>query len=306
MANLYRRTNNHRMKNFSNTLNVIAKDTNIYLKKIFLKQSKYEYLTKPMQYGVFSGGKRFRSAVIINTGKIYNISYKKLIIIGAAVECIHSYSLIHDDLPSMDDDDLRRGKLSTHKKFNEFTAILAGNSLLTLAFEILSSNDLKLSSKVKNELIKTLAIYSGFSGLAGGQYLDLTFEKKKITRKKIINIQNNKTGKLFAFCCESIGIIKGQSLQKRKKLKDIGLNIGLLFQITDDLIDFVGDSKIVGKVTKKDIKSGKPTLVNLLGYKHTFIFANNLKNKIIKKIEKYGIKSKDLLQSVEFILNRKF
>ena len=99
-------------------------------------------------------------------GKVFNISYKKLIIIGAAVECVHSYSLIHDDLPAMDNDDLRRGKLSTHKKFNEFTAILAGNSLLTMAFEILTSNDLKLSAKLKNELIKTLAIYSGFSGLA--------------------------------------------------------------------------------------------------------------------------------------------
>ena len=306
MANLYRRTNNHRMKNFSNTLNIIAKDTNIYLKKIFLKQSKYEYLTKPMQYGVFSGGKRFRSAVIINTGKIYNISYKKLIIIGAAVECIHSYSLIHDDLPSMDDDDLRRGKLSTHKKFNEFTAILAGNSLLTLAFEILSSNDLKLSSKVKNELIKTLAIYSGFSGLAGGQYLDLTFEKKKITRKKIINIQNNKTGKLFAFCCESAGIIKGQGFKQRTALRKIGLDIGLLFQISDDLIDYKGESKIAGKLTKKDKKRGKPTLVNLLGYKKTLNFANNLKNKINKNIKIYGIKSKDLLKSVEFIIDRKF
>ena len=120
-----------------------------------------------MQYN-FSGGKRFRSTIIVNTGKIFNIKYEKLIAIGAAVECIHSYSLIHDDLPSMDNDNLRRGKLATHKKFNEFTAILAGNSLLTLAFEILSSKKLNFSSKIKNDLIKTLAVYSGYSGLAGG------------------------------------------------------------------------------------------------------------------------------------------
>ena len=137
---------------------------------------------------MFSGGKRFRSAIVVNTGKIYKVDYKKLIIIGSAIECIHSYSLIHDDLPSMDNDDLRRGKLSVHKKFNEFTAILAGNSLLTLAFEILSSKKLKFSAKIKNELITTLAIYSGFSGLAGGQYFDLTFENKKISKKKIIPI----------------------------------------------------------------------------------------------------------------------
>ena len=294
------------MREFSKKMSVIANDTNKYLKKFFLKKNKYSYLVEPMKYGVFSGGKRFRSTIIVNTGKIFNIDYKKLIIIGAAIECVHSYSLIHDDLPTMDNDDLRRGKPATHKKFNEFTAILAGNSLLTLAFEILSSKNLKLSPKVKNELISTLAIYSGFSGLAGGQYFDLTFEKKKISIKKVIDIQNNKTGKLFAFCCECAGIIKGYNFNKRKMLKKIGLDIGLLFQIVDDLIDFKGDSKIVGKPTKKDKKKGKPTLINLLGYKKTLNFANNLKNKIDKKIKNYGIKSQDLLKSVEFILDRKF
>ena len=294
------------MQNFSNQLSVIAKDTNNYLKKLLLKKNYYSYLIKPMRYSIFSGGKKFRSAIIVNTGKIFNIDYKKLIIIGAAVECVHSYSLIHDDLPSMDNDDLRRGKLAVHKKFNEFTAILAGNSLLTLAFEILSSKNLKLSSKVKNELITTLANYSGFSGLAGGQYFDLTFENKKISKKKVINIQNNKTGKLFAFCCECSGIIKEQDFSKRKILKKIGLDIGLLFQIADDLIDFKGDSKIVGKPTKMDKNKGKPTLVNLLGYKKTLNFSDNLKNKINKKIKKYGIQSHSLLQSVEFILDRKF
>ena len=294
------------MQEFSKKMGVIAKDTNNYLKKFFLKKNKYSYLIEPMKYGVFSGGKRFRSTIIVNTGKIFNIDYKKLIIIGAAIECVHSYSLIHDDLPTMDNDDLRRGKPATHKRFNEFTAILAGNSLLTLAFEILSSKNLKLPPKVKNELISTLAIYSGFSGLAGGQYFDLTFENKKISIKKVIDIQNNKTGKLFAFCCECAGIIKGYNFNKRKMLKKIGLDIGLLFQIVDDLIDFKGDSKIVGKPTKRDKKKGKQTLINLLGYKETLNFVNNLKNKIDKKIINYGIKSKDLLQSVQFIIDRKF
>jgi farnesyl diphosphate synthase len=294
------------MKSFSKKLRIIARDTDLYLKKILIKQKQYSHLINPMRYGVFSGGKRFRSSIIINTGKIFDINYKKLIIIAAAIECVHSYSLIHDDLPAMDNDDFRRDKLATHKKFNEFTAILAGNSLLTLAFEILTSDALTLSPKIKNELIFSLAKYSGFLGLAGGQYLDLTYEKKKISKNKIINIQNNKTGKLFAFCCECAGIIKGQDLKKRKVLKKIGLDIGLLFQITDDLIDFKGDSKIVGKPTKRDKKKGKPTLVNLLGYNETLSFASKLKNNITKKIKNYGIKSKDLLQSVEFILNREF
>ena len=294
------------MKIFLKKLDKIAKDTNIFLNRLLSNKKNKNYLIQSMRYGVFSGGKRFRSAIIVNTGKIFNINYKKLIILSSAVECIHSYSLIHDDLPAMDNDDLRRGKLATHKKFNEFTAILAGNSLLTLAFEILSDSNLKLSSKIKNELIKTLAVYSGYSGLAGGQYSDLTYENRKISKKKIINMQINKTGKLFAFCCESIGIIKELSYKKRKDLKKIGLDIGLLFQITDDLIDHKGDARIVGKLTRKDKSKGKQTLINLIGYKNTLDFVNNLKNKLNIKIKKYGIKSQDLLKSVEFILDRKF
>ena len=294
------------MSIFSAKLNTIANNTNSYLKSFFLKQKNNSYLLQPMKYGIFSGGKRFRSAIIVNTGKIYDIDYKKLIIIGSAIECIHSYSLIHDDLPSMDNDELRRGKLAVHKKFNEFTAILAGNSLLTLAFEILSGDDLKLSQNYKNQLIKTLSICAGHLGLAGGQYFDLTFENKNISKKNIIKMQRKKTGELFGFCCESIAIIKGANSTKRKKLKEIGMNIGLLFQIVDDLIDYKGDSMIVGKPTKSDEKKGKATLVHLLGYEETISFAKNLKKKIDQKIKKYGTKANDLLDSVQFILERKF
>jgi farnesyl diphosphate synthase len=294
------------MLNISNKIKKIGKNTDLYLKNVFLRQNINSYLTKPMKYSIFSGGKRLRSSIVVNTGKIFNINYKKLIIIGAAVECIHAYSLIHDDLPSMDNDDFRRGKPTTHKKFNEFTAILAGNSLLTLAFEILSGKDLNISEKYKNELIKTLSLSSGHLGLAGGQYYDLTFEKKKISKKNIINMQKKKTGELFGFCCESVAIIKGVSLAKRKELKEVGKDIGLLFQVVDDLIDYKGDSDIVGKPTGNDKKKGKATLINLLGYKNTLGFAKNLKNKIDKKIKKYGPKSNELLDSVDFVLKRKF
>jgi len=294
------------MKNFSNKLSDIARSTDFYLKDFFLKKSNNSKLIEPMKYGVFSGGKRFRSAVVVNTGKIFKINYKKLIIIGAAVECLHSYSLMHDDLPAMDNDDLRRGRLSTHKKFNEFTAILAGNSLLTLAFEILSSNDLKVSEEIKIELIRVLSNNSGHSGLAGGQYSDLTFQNKKISENNIINMQKKKTGELFGFCCESVAIINEENFKKRKQWREIGLLIGLLFQTVDDLIDYKGDSKIVGKPTKSDKKKGKATLVNLLGYSKTLNFAKNLKKKLDKEIKKYGIKASDLLESIEFILTREF
>ena len=293
------------MKNFIEQLNTNARNTEKFLKYFFSKQNSNSSLITPMKYGLFSGGKRFRSSIITNTGKIFDVDYKKLIIIGAAVECIHSYSLMHDDLPTMDDDDFRRGKLSTHKKFNESTAMLAGNSLLTLAYEILSSKKLKIADKIKNDLIQSLSKCVGHSGLAGGQYFDLSFENKKISKKKIINMQIKKTGELFGFCCESIAIIKKHNYKRRKLLKKIGLNIGLLFQIADDLIDYKGDSKVVGKLTKKDFIKGKATLVNLLGYYDALNFAKNLKNKIDKDIKKYGRKSNDLLKSVDFILKRK-
>ena len=145
----------------------------------FLKKQKKTLLVPPMKYGVISGGKKIRSTIILDTGKLIGIKEKKLINICAAVECIHSYSLIHDDLPCMDNDTMRRGKLSTHKKFGESTAVLAGNSLLTLAFEIISDEKNFLSPKQKNEIIKLLANFSGHTGIAGGQELDLKFEKKK-------------------------------------------------------------------------------------------------------------------------------
>ena len=294
------------MANFSGKLNTIAQNTDSYLKSVFSKQNSKSHLIKSMKYGVFSGGKRFRSAIVVNTGKIFGINYKKLIIIGAAVECLHSYSLMHDDLPSMDDDDLRRGRPSTHKKFNEFTAILAGNSLLTLAFGILSSSDLKASQEIKTELIRTLSNCSGHSGLAGGQYSDLTFENKNISKKKIIDMQKKKTGELFGFCCESTAVLKEENIKKRKLLREIGLQIGLLFQIVDDLIDYKGNSKIVGKPTRRDVKKGKATLIDLLGYEETINFTKNLKKKINRQIKSYDTKTNDLIDSVEFITERKF
>ena len=256
-----------------------------------------------MKYGLLPGGKKIRSKIVVDVGKIFNVRYKTLIQIGAAVECIHAYSLIHDDLPCMDNDDLRRGKLSTHKKFGESTAVLAGNSLLTLAFEILSEKKLNLDNKCKISLVKLISKSSGHSGIAGGQYSDLNFERKKVSINKIINMQIKKTGKLFSFCCMApIIIIK--KTYKIKKFEKIGSEIGLLFQIVDDLIDFRGDSKKAGKKTKKDLKKGKATLIGLLGSKNTIKYADKLKLKIFNKLKIYGEKANDLKSTINFILER--
>jgi len=286
-----------------NNLNKIAKDTNFFLKK-YLRKQKYSGLIFPMNYGLFSGGKKIRSKILVDVGKIFNVSYKKLITIGAAVECIHAYSLIHDDLPCMDNDLTRRGKPSTHVKFGEATAILAGNSLLTLAFEILSDKKLNIKEKTKNILIDKLSRCAGHTGIAGGQFLDLDFEKKNISFKKIIDMQLKKTGKLFGYCSSVPAIIKNSNVKKINTFEAIGSDLGLLFQISDDLIDYKGDSIKAGKKTKKDNKLGKATLISLLGYKKTVIYSEKLRKKIQKKIMKYGQRSKNLSETINYILKR--
>ena len=284
-------------------LDIIAKDTNLFLKKFLDKQNSSK-LIPAMKYGLFPGGKKIRSKILIDIGSLVSIDYKTLIAIGSAVECIHAYTLIHDDLPCMDDDKIRRGKASTHIKFGESTAILAGNSLQTMACEILASPNLKISEKIKVNLIKKLSECSGHLGVAGGQYLDLSYEKKKISKKKIIEMEIKKTGKLFSFCCAAPAIIKKKNNQEVKFFENIGANIGLLFQIADDLIDFRGDSKIAGKKTRKDQKKGKATLISLLGYKNAVKYCDKIIFDINKSLKKYGSNSKNIRETLYYILDR--
>ena len=286
-----------------NKLIKVAKDTNSFLKNFLKKQKKTE-LIPAMNYGLFSGGKKIRSKILLDIGFLFKIDYKTLITIGSAVECIHAYSLIHDDLPCMDNDKMRRGKLSTHVKFGESTAVLAGNSLLTMAFEILTSSNLKISEKIKINLIKKLSECSGHLGIAGGQFLDLSFEKKNISKNKIIDMEIKKTGKLFSFCCMAPAIIRKKSLKEIKFFEKIGSDIGLLFQIADDLIDLKGSTKIAGKKTGKDKKRGKATLISLLGHKNAIKYSNNIKSKIINDLNKYGSKSKNINETLNYILLR--
>ena len=272
----------------------------------FLNKQKKSLLVQPMKYGVISGGKKIRSTIIFDTGKIFNLKEKKLINICAAVECIHSYSLIHDDLPCMDNDSIRRGKPSTHIKFGEASAVLAGSSLLTLAFEIITDQKYLINSKIKNEIIRSLASCSGHTGIAGGQELDLKFENKKKRINQIIDMQKKKTGKLFNFCLYAVGTIANKNDKKKKYLSNLGEEIGLLFQLADDFLDKIGSQHLVGKPVNKDNKKGKSTLLNLMGEKKAYLYANTLKKKILRKLEKHGKKAKELINTIEFILERRF
>ena len=271
----------------------------------FLKRQK-SLLVEPMKYGVISGGKKIRSTIIYDTGKMFNVEEKKLLNICAAVECIHSYSLIHDDLPCMDDDKIRRGKPSAHIKFGEASAVLAGNCLLTLAFEIIADKKYSINSSMKNEIIRSLAKCSGHTGIAGGQELDLKFENKKKNINQIIDMQIKKTGKLFNFCLYAVGVIAKRSNKEKIFLRSLGDEIGLLFQLADDFLDKKGSKKLIGKPVKKDNKKGKSTLLSLMGEKKAYSYANNLKKKILRKLEKHGKKANELINTIEFILERQF
>ncbi len=285
-------------------LKKIASDTNLFLKKYIHKQSRSD-LVSTMKYGLFPGGKKIRSKILIDFGSMFSINYKTLVTIGSAVECIHAYSLIHDDLPCMDDDNIRRGKPSTHIKYGESTAVLAGNSLLTMAFEILASRQLKLNDKIKINLIRKLSECSGHLGIAGGQYLDLSYERKKISKNKIIEMEIKKTGRLFSFCCAAPAIIKKKNIKEINFFEQIGSKIGLLFQIADDLIDYKGNVKIAGKKTQKDKKKGKATLINLLGYDDSIKYCDNIIKNIIKDLNTYGSNSKQISSTLNYILKRK-
>ena len=286
-------------------LSANAKQINLFLKRYLNKQNQTNLLA-PMRYGVLFGGKKIRSSIIFGVGKLYGISKSKLKHVCGAVECIHSYSLIHDDLPCMDDDKTRRGKPSTHIKFGEANAVLAGNSLLTLGFEMISDTNFILNSKIKNMLIKELAFCAGHSGIAGGQELDLRYEKKSISLNKVIEMQRKKTGKLFNFCCYAPTLLAKKKKSELKLMSKFGEDIGLLFQITDDLLDRKGKKKKIGKSTGKDKKKGKSTLISLLGVNNTIKFAKELRIKILRKLKKHGKKANELKKIINFVFERNF
>ena len=256
-----------------------------------------------MDYGLFSGGKMIRSYLVHASCKILDVQEKEYIPIAAAVECIHSYSLIHDDLPAMDNDDFRRGKESTHKAYGEFTAILAGSSLLTLAFEIISDLNFDISNEKKLKTIYALSSCSGHLGIAGGQFLDLSLKNDKASKDDIINLQNKKTGALMGFCIQAAAILADKK-DLEEKFKSIGMKLGLLFQIKDDFLDRYGSADILGKPVQQDIAKGKNTLIDFLGEDETKKLMKSLQAEIKQNLRSLT-KTNYLIDCMSFIINRK-
>jgi len=273
--------------------------------KKFLKQRKFGILKKPIEYSILGQGKRLRPLLCMETSRVFNIKDDVSIFCAMAIECIHTYSLVHDDLPSMDDDDLRRGQPTIHKKWDEATAILVGDALQSLSFEALSEDKFKVSDQVKSKLIYSLASKSGASGMVLGQALDIEAEssRKKLGINEISKLQEFKTGKLISWSCEVGPTIAGETIEPFSLYAS---KIGLAFQIIDDILDVTSSSKTLGKKAGKDIEKNKATFVSKLGLDNSKKKATELVLEACEAISVFEDRSKNLCQIANFIVSRQF
>jgi farnesyl diphosphate synthase len=264
-----------------------------------------ESLRAAMHYAVLNGGKRLRPFLVVESALLLGGDKEAALRVGAALECIHCYSLVHDDLPAMDDDTLRRGKPTVHIAFDEATAILAGDSLLTYAFDIIAADETGLPEQSKVALILALARSAGLGGMAGGQALDLAAEKNTPDERGVVTLQAMKTGALIRFACEAGAMIAGASSNDRKRLRAFGEKIGLAFQLADDLLDVTSDAATMGKATGKDVGRGKGTLVSLRGIGWAEAELRRHVEDATQLLEPYGDAAATLAATAHFVAARK-
>lgn len=262
-------------------------------------------LYEAMRYGTLTGGKRMRPFLLMSSAALFNVDPKRARRAAAAIEFVHCYSLIHDDLPAMDNADLRRGKPSTHKAFDEATAILAGDALLALAFEVLSHPDTHEDPRVRCDLIQALALAAGAHGLCGGQMLDLLGEKEEFDLGTISRLQRMKTGRLMTFACEAGAILGKAGEPQRKALCNYAHDLGLAFQVTDDILDAEGNVHQLGKDTGKDDKAGKSTFVSTLGKDMAKSRANMLVQQATSHLSVFGGRADTLTELAQYVLKRR-
>ena len=261
-------------------------------------------LMDAVRYAALQGGKRVRPYLALHTAGLFNVDVKCALRVAAAVEMVHCYSLVHDDLPAMDDDDLRRGQPTCHIKFDEATAVLAGDALLTRAFEVLSEGATHQDANVRIDLVKELAKASGALGMVGGQMLDLVAHQHDLDMSEIARLQRLKTGGLISFACMSGAILGKASDSALHKLHSYAHDVGLAFQIADDLLDATGETDQVGKRTGKDDAQGKATFVSLMGIDQARDQAQLLRDQAIDQLEIFGDKADPLRDMAHFVVNR--
>jgi farnesyl diphosphate synthase len=257
-----------------------------------------------MRYAVFAGGKRLRPFLVLSCAKLFGVDPVRALRVGAAIEAMHTYSLVHDDLPCMDDDDLRRWRPTVHVAFDEATAVLAGDALLTLAFEILSDQATHPSAEVRCQLTSKLAEAAGSNGMIGGQMIDMLATVSPLDDGSIVTLQRMKTGALFDFCCQAGAILGEADAEHRNRLRNYARDFGLVYQITDDLLDVLGNPEKTGKAVGKDKKRGKATLVSVYGVEGARREAEKLVQCAIATLAPYGAKTADLRALTLFLLDR--
>jgi farnesyl diphosphate synthase len=262
-------------------------------------------LMQAIRHGVLNGGKRLRPCVVLESAALFDGDADAALRAAASLECVHCYSLIHDDLPAMDNDDLRRGQPTVHRAFDEAAAILAGDSLLTFAFDILASPETELPDKTRLDLIFALSRASGMGGLAGGQALDLQAEIDQPDEAGVIRLQAMKTGALLRFACEAGPILADASDEDRQRLAEFGSAIGLAFQLADDLLDHTSDAMTLGKAAGKDMAAGKATLVSLHGSVWAQRQLKGLVEQAVELLAPYGEKAGVLIEAARFVAARR-
>jgi farnesyl diphosphate synthase len=258
-----------------------------------------------MRYAALGGGKRMRGFLVLQTGRLFGVDRRALGRVAAAVECVHAYSLVHDDLPAMDDDDLRRGKPTVHKAYDEATAILAGDALLTLAFGLISSPEAHGDPFVRCELVTRLAQAAGHAGMVGGQMMDMVFEGATPPLPEITRLQRMKTAALIMFSCEAGAILGKASAPLRTALATYGQELGLAFQIVDDLLDAEGDSALMGKAAQKDAGRGKPTVVSVMGPERARSQAEAMAQQAVRHLDLFDEKADLLRAAADFVVARR-
>lgn len=261
-------------------------------------------LMEAVRYAALLGGKRVRPFLTLHTAALFGVESTCALRTAAAIEMVHCYSLIHDDLPAMDDDDLRRGQPTCHIKFDEATAILAGDTLLTFAFEVLAGDETHQDARVRVELVQALAKASGAVGMVGGQMMDLVARDHDFDMNEIARLQRMKTGGLIDFACMSGAILGKASKDVRQHIHGYAHDLGLAFQIADDLLDVLGTEKTVGKRIGKDAEQGKATFVSLMGVDGARAQALRLRDQAIEHLESFGKKADPLRDMAKFVVNR--
>ena len=302
---------------FSSLLKSVASDAEAMLSELLAQapaaggRVRPARLLEAMRYSSLSGGKRIRPLLVVASGNLFGVPRRRSLMAGAALELIHCYSLVHDDLPAMDNDDMRRGRPTTHKAFDEATAILAGDGLLTLAFDVATRPAVHPEAEVRVDLVGALARAAGVGGMVGGQLLDLDAEgrfadgrPRALDETAIGALQAMKTGALLQFACAAGAILGKARAAERDALDRYGASVGKAFQISDDLLDVEGDSATLGKAAGKDAAAGKATLVGILGVETAKARLKDLVSEAGAALASFGERARTLVETAKFIAER--